>query len=514
MLKLTTDPNEVQILRETLRLMIQARTLKDEGLPVTAIARRLGLHRQTVAKYLAQLEEAGAMTDSLPAPRPHRIDPYIPYLAARLNQYPELAAKRLFREIRDQGYPGSWRTVRRYVATLKAERPQRVYQPYETGPGEQAQVDWGHEVWAPDGTKIYCFAFVLSYSRLRYVEYPTALDTVTFLNSLTRAFDYIGGVPHKILFDNAKVVVSERVGRVVRFHPDLLAFALAYGFQPEACWVEDPETKGKVESTVGYVHRDFYYGTPFADYAALHQQARAWCDRVNGEVHATTQARPWERWEAERAPRRPLPPQRPALFRVQSVRVTKASTFTFRQNQYSVPKDYARRTVRLEIFEHEFRALAGDQELGRWPRTTQKGQRFLEPAHYADRFQGTKRSALEHQFRNVCDAAPQYLDGLAAARGSSLREQMQQIVGLAETYSRTELQQAMTRALAFKNFGYGALHRILQTQQTAPDALPAVPAAARDSLPGVPVVAVAQRDPAYYAHRQGGAIAWTSSSKG
>lgn len=501
MLNRTTDPNEVQILRETLLMMRQARTLKNEGLPTTAIARRLGLHRHTVAKYLAQGDTAAGQG---PAPRAHLIDPYRAYLETRLTPYPDLTAKRLDRELRDQGDPGSWRTVRRHVATLKAQRPQRVYQPYETGPGAQAQVDGGHDVWAPDGTKIYCFAFILSHSRVRYVEYPTSLDTVTFLNSLTRAFDYIGGVPQTILFDNAQGVVSERVGRVVRFHPDLLVFALAYGFRPPACWVEDPETKGKVESTVGYVHRDFYYGTAFSDQAALQQQARAWCDRVNGEIHATTQAIPWDRWAAERPPLRPVPAEPPALFQVQAVRITKASTFTFRQNQYSVPKDDARRTLRLEIFEHAFRALAGDQEVGRWPRTTQKGQRFLDPRHYAGRFQGEKASALEHPFRTLCDAAPEYLDGLATAHGTSLREPRRQIVGLAETYSRTELHAAMTRAVAFKRFGYGSLHRILQTQQAAPEALPAVPTAEGPPLPGLPAVAVEQRDPAYYAQRQEG----------
>jgi hypothetical protein len=227
---------------------------------------------------------------------------------------------------------------------------------------------------------------------------------------------------------------------------------------------------------------------------------------VNGEVHATTQTIPWERVEAERPQFRPLPAHRPVLFRVQAVRVTKASPFTFRQNQSSVPKDYARRTLRLEIFEQEFRALAGDQELGRWPRTTQKGQRVLDPAHYAGRFQGEKLSALEPQFRTLCDAAPTYLEGLAAARGSSLREQRQQIVGLAETYTGAALQQAMARALTFKNFGYGPLHRILQTQQAAPEALPAVPTGGGSTLPGLPAVAVEQRDPAYYAQRQAGRV--------
>lgn len=80
---------------------------------------------------------------------------------------------------------------------------------------------------------------------------------------------------------------------------------------------------------------------------------------------------------------------------------------------------------------------------------------------------------------------------------------MQQTVGLAETYARADLQQAMTRARAVKNFGYGPLHRILRTQQTTPEALPGVPAAAAP-VPGLPAVVVEQRDPVYYAAREEG----------
>lgn len=503
-------------MRETLRLMIQVDGLKREGLTAQAIAERTGLHRQTVAKYLAQLEQArdqGTPLETI-ATRGRRrcpIDPYVPYLHERLTTYPELTAERLYQEVRAQGFPGARRTVRRYVAQWKTQRPQRVYRPYETGPGEQAQVDWGHE-WGEHGgqkTKIYSFVFVLAYSRLRYVEYVPSLDSVRFLNCLWRAFDYCGGVPQTVLFDNAKVIVSERVGHVIRFQADLLALAARLRFRPAACWVEDPETKGKVESTVGYVHRDFFYGATFPDLATLNQQARQWCDRVNRQVHATTQVLPVDRLRDEQPRLTPLPAQHPPLFRVQPVRVTKTSCFTFQQNQYSVPQEYARRTLRLEIYEHEFRALAGEQEVGRWPRTTARGQHFLEPAHYAGRTRPPHRAALDHRFRALCVAAPAYLEGLATARGPALREQMQQIVALAPEYTPAERQAAMERALAFQNFGYGPLHRILQRQRTAPAALPSVPGPRTADPARLPTVVVEQRDPSYYA--QGGAT-WTTSS--
>lgn len=153
-----------------------------------------------------------------------------------------------------------------------------------------------------------------------------------------------------------------------------------------------------------------------------------------------------------------------------------------------------------------------DQEVGRWPRTTQKGQRFLEPAHYAGRFQGEKASALEHQFRTLCDAAPTYLEGLATARGASLREQMRQIVGLAETYSRTELHAAMTRALAFKRFGYGSLHRILQTQQAAPEALPRRAGGRGTAAARAPGGGGGTTGPGLLRATAGGTAPWMSSS--
>jgi transposase len=152
--------------------------------------------------------------------------------------------------------------------------------------------------------------------RIRYVEYVASLDGIVFLNSLHRAFQYIGGVPKNILFDNAKTVVSERVGSAIGFQVDLLQYAATVGFEPKACWVEDPETKGKVESTVGYVRRDFFYGQTFSSMDDLNRKAREWCDEVNRDVHSTTQQIPYEVWLNEKEVLRPLPTQEPTIFRI------------------------------------------------------------------------------------------------------------------------------------------------------------------------------------------------------
>lgn len=507
-------------MQKTYTSMIQVQTLKSEGLSNSVIARKVGLHRETVAKYLKILE-VGRRTgtplhDLIPKKGGHRpriIDPFLDYIYNRLEKYPELTANRLYKEIRKQGYDGSKRTVRRYVNQIKGGLPQRVYKPYETDMGEQAQVDWGHEwvEWNGQKTKIYVFAFILSHSRQRYVEYVLSLDGVTFLHSLQRAFTYMQGVPKIVLFDNAKTVVSERVGSTIRFQADLLQYAAIMGFTPKACWVHDPETKGKVESTVGYVRRDFFYGQSFTSLDDLNRKAREWCDEVNREIHSTTQQIPYEVWQQEKETLRPLPTEETSIFRTLTVKVGKTSLFSFGGNQYSVPKEYARKTIRLEVYEREFKAFAESVEIGHWPRTQERGQRFIEERHCEGRFKGNKQSLLENEFCQLCEKATPYLEGLVEHRGTSLREQMEKIIQLAKESSKEDFQQAMGRAVEFGNYGYDSLKRILKKQREAPDSLPQISgsnSSVSTCLSPI-LIDVEVRDLQYYADKGGNP--WTPS---
>jgi len=208
--------------------------LKEQGLTKRATARRLGISRDTVSKYWdAEI--------SIETPqyrnRDKLIDPYSDYITQRLEKYPELTAKRIYREITAQGYQGSQRSVRRYMQ-YNRPRQHRELKHFETLPGEQAQVDWGHFgsiIINGARYKLYAFVFTLCWSRVTYVEFVVRTDLASFLSSLHRALEYIGGVPQEIVFDNAKVVVSERVGEVIRFNENLLHAALSYGFTPRAC---------------------------------------------------------------------------------------------------------------------------------------------------------------------------------------------------------------------------------------------------------------------------------------
>lgn len=221
-----------------------------------------------------------------------------------------------------------------------------------------------------------------------------------------------------------------------------------------------------------------------------------------------------DRWVTERVHLTPLPRNKPDLFRVQKVKVNKACLFSFGSNKYSVPKEYARQYVRLEIREHEFRVMCNDTEVGRWPRTLDRNKRFLVEEHYQGRFKGNKQSALEVEFRGLCDEAQAYLDKLKETRGNSLRDQMKQIVELSENFSTEELGQAMSRSMRYGSFGYDVLHRILKKRRDTPRSLPeATERTTPWQAPQLPCVTVETRDTSYYASRLGGAV-WKTSSTG
>lgn len=477
------------------------KSLAAEGLKKTQIADRLGVDRGTVAKYLA--------LENIP-PRLKRqasslkIDPFVDHLKARLVKYPELTAERLYREIVELGYSGSRRTVRRFVANTRPHR-ERVYKPFETLPGEQAQVDWGHfDTIEIDGQKLhlYAFVFVLSYSRMRYVEFTTSQDMATFLACHGRAITYSGGCPHEVIYDNAKTVTLERVGSVVRFHPDLLRYAAAYGFRARACWVRDPESKGKVESTVKYVRQDFFYAAEFSGLENLNRQARTWYNEVaNQKISATTGEVPAERLVAERQFLLPLPTKAVEMPAEDTARVTKTCLVSWGSNQYSVPHRLARKLVKLHIYEDRLDVFLADEKVVTLPRCRGKGQRIIVDEHYEGRNPGPsgKGSTLQQRFEVIGKVAPAYLRGVAKSQTGHLREQAESILGLCETYGASVVHQAMERAASFGAFSYGVLKRILEKQQRAPQALPERPPEGVPVTVAAPAIVVQQRSLDYYA---------------
>lgn len=254
---------------------------------ISAIARELGISRKTVKATLRR----NGPPDYQRQARPSNLDPYKPYLLERLREFPELSAKRLFDEIPAQGCERRISIPKDFTREHRVPRKRTVVR-FETPPGEQAQCDYAeigvHEVRGIP-TKVYAFTMLQSYSRYLYIEFSDSCASDAFLAAYIRAFAYFGGMPRPVLYANAKVVALERTRTVVTFNEVLLDSAGRLGFRPKLCRPYRPQTKGKVERTIGYVKDAFLMGRTFTDIDDMNTPVLAWLeDEANVREHATT----------------------------------------------------------------------------------------------------------------------------------------------------------------------------------------------------------------------------------
>jgi len=164
---------------------------------------------------------------------------------------------------------------------------------YETEPGKQVQFDWGEFKYEQEGVprKLYGFTAILCYSRMRCVTFVKRCDAKTLIRCLMEAFEYFGGLPKAALTDRMKSVLLEMEDKVPRWNPLFADFMASIGVAPRVCKAFTPQTKGKIERTVGVVKQSFWAGVSFTNVDDLNRQAHIWCERINSRVHRTTHER-------------------------------------------------------------------------------------------------------------------------------------------------------------------------------------------------------------------------------
>jgi transposase len=235
--------------------------LKREGLSIKAIGELLGYDRKTIRKYL--LEPEGVPSYGRREPAAGRLDPYKPYLTDRLKAG-VWNAQVLLRELRRRGYSGGCTILKDWLQPQRAEASAVAVRRFETPPGKQAQVDWGHLGYLQTEKgpqKIWGFTITMGYSRRMWAEAALDQKLGTLLRMHEAAFREWGGVPEEILYDRMKTVwlgTDER-GEIV-WHPVFLDFARYWGFKPRLCRPYRAQTKGKIESGIKYLRRNFLCG--------------------------------------------------------------------------------------------------------------------------------------------------------------------------------------------------------------------------------------------------------------
>lgn len=348
------------------------------------IATQLGVHFDVVVRVLGSFgSKAGT-----PRPNARVLEPYLPFLHETLERHPTLLATRINDMLVPRGYEGSLRTLRRYLLGARPTPKHEAFVLIETLPGEQAQVDWAHvgTLTVAGGTRpLWAFVMVLSHSRAMWAELVIDLGVESLRRSLLRASVFFGGSPRQWVFDNAKSVVIERSGDLIRFHPSLLDLAGKMHVQPRLCAPRRPQEKGKVERSIRYLKDRFFAARSFHSVAVGNTQLLEFCQGI-------AQQRPHPRqpertvaavFEDERASLLALPDPLPELHTVVPVHVDKTAFVRLDTNRYSVPARFARSTLTLVCDDHELRILNGPEEVARHDRDWGRHRIFEQTEHRA-----------------------------------------------------------------------------------------------------------------------------------
>jgi transposase len=162
----------------------------------------------------------------------------------------------MHRDLVEMGIKCSERTVNRYSDEY---RPKEVFIEQEYFPGEDMQVDWGELYLDFEGDnriKVYIFVATLPYSNTRFVSAYMKSDSQSFFDGHIRAFEFFGGVPKRIRYDNLSSAVKKVLKGSNREEQDRMIYLKNYyGFETNYCNVAKGNEKGNVENAVGYVKR-------------------------------------------------------------------------------------------------------------------------------------------------------------------------------------------------------------------------------------------------------------------
>lgn len=434
-----------------------------------SIARTLGINRETVRRVIRRRQ---VREQIICGPRQSILDPYKVEIEELLKGDTTCTAGAIFNRLRTHGYMGSISLLRSYIGMKRREivRPRQAFLRLEFAEGQCAQVDWGEFGCVfNDGIKYHCFAMVLAFSRLIYIEFTRTEKFEDFIRCHENAFKFFGGVPRECWYDNLGSAVTERVGSLIKFNARFMAYMSHHSIRPHACNVARGNEKGRVEDLIKYIRMNFWPARSFKDFNDLNQQAWAWQNEVaNQREHRTTRKIPRLIFESVEKPAlMGLNPHKYDTDEILSRVVPSDFHILYETNRYSVPWTLCGITVTVRTDGAWVRVYYDSQMVTRHERSYFKNKVFTFDDHQKgllDRKPGATREAW--QLAAVRGIGPQMNDYINLLRSGerSLRTELARILALATVYGEGAVNEAAQDLLSRGIVGVASLEVSLKQQ--------------------------------------------------
>ncbi len=435
-----------------------------QGLSITQTAQALGLHPETVSKW----SRRERYEQRAPAKRGSQLDPYKGLIIRWLEAH-SLSAQQIFQRLREAGYRGGLTIVNMYVRRIRPPK-RKAFLKLTFAPGECAQIDWGEYGSVGVGStrrRLSFFVMVQCYSRQMYVEFTVSQTMEHFLGCQERAFAVLG-VPTKIMVDNLKSAVLRRLtGMAPVFNPRYVDYARHHSFEISPCNVAAGNEKGRVESGVGYVKKNFLNGTEFTDFSAVNPAVQAWLNETsNVREHGETHRRPVDLFVEERGFLRNANPNPYDLARVIPLRASSQFRITLDTNRYSVPAEFANLRLTVKAYPERICIYHQDRLIARHLRSFDRHQDIEDPDHpkaLLEQRKSAREQRLLSQFLALSSKARAYYEGLVARRFNA-RGHVRKILALTEIYGKEACCRAIDDALLFNAFSSEYIAHLLESR--------------------------------------------------
>ncbi len=437
-----------------------------------AILRRENIHWETLKKILQYPEPPGYRSKK---PR-HK-----PKLGAFLERIVQIieddkavskkqrhTSKRIYERLKAEGYQGGSTQVKEAVREIKRVN-QEVFMPLVHRPGE-AQVDFGFAVAKVAGVlrKIAFFVMVLPHSDAFFVMAFERECTETYWEGHARAFEFFGGVPNRISYDNSKVLVSQVLGSCERkFTDGFLKLQSHFLFREHFCRVRRANEKGVVEGVVKYARLNFLVPVPQAsDLEELNLKLAEACRedlkrRLRGKSATKAQL-----LTEDREAFLPHPAGEFDACRKVPTRANSLSLARFDRNDYSVPVAYAHHEILVKGYVDRVRLVHKLRVVAEHRRSWGKEGVFFNYLHYLPLLE-RKPGAIDHarpmadlNLPDCFNVLRRRLENEQQKQGDGTREFIR-VLRLLEDYSMNRLEEAVEKALAMRVHSRDAIAQFL-----------------------------------------------------
>ena len=375
--------------------------------------------------------------------------------------------------VRKYEFRGSYDCVQRYAYRIKQEgRALEASCVLEFAPGEAAQVDFGKGLdlinkLTGEIRPTWIFVMTLCFSRHQYAEIIHHQDVETWLGCHRRAFEFFGGVPAKIIIDNAKCAITKACYHDPEVQRAYAECAEGYGFIISPCPPREPKKKGRVEAGVKYIKINFLPLREFDSLADGNAQLRQWIlEEAGNRIHGTTRQKPLTAFhETERHLLKLLPAIPPDLAAWIKLKVHGDCHVQYQKNRYSVPYEFVHQALWIRISETTVRIYRDHEQLTLHPRLKGQGMRSTKMEHMPPNAQAYLMSDAtwcRDEAKRIGPYCSRLIEALFADRVLDQLRAAQGIIGLKKQFGKERVNAACQRALRFNSLKYRTVKQILQ----------------------------------------------------